>query len=255
MKIKVMSFNMRMATEKDGNNSFWSRKEKILKTLAAESPDVIGFQEITDEMLAWLKTSLNDYYVLGHGRSSNYRGEAVPVAYRREFFDLHSYRTEWLSADPACAGSRLEGLDQSPCPRMYVCAELRHKECDRPFAFFNVHTDHQGELARIAETTQLCRALHQTRFGFVLVGDFNAKPDSKSIAVITSTAATLGTRDITSHIKGTFHGFLGEVGDKKIDYIFTNLPSEPDSGYAVLDDDAEGYYYSDHHALCAYVEI
>jgi uncharacterized protein YbaP (TraB family) len=51
MKIKVMTFNMRMATRADGNNSFWDRKEKILKMLAAEAPDVIGFQEITDEML------------------------------------------------------------------------------------------------------------------------------------------------------------------------------------------------------------
>ena len=138
---------------------------------------------------------------------------------------------------------------------MVVCAELLHKGAKEPIAFFNVHTDHQGELARIAEANQICRSLYASPFGFVLVGDFNAYPNSRCISVVTSTAETLGTKELTSHIKGTFHAFTGNVGEAKIDYIFTNLESEENCGYAVPDDDSEGCYYSDHNALCAYVEV
>ncbi|WP_208787240.1 hypothetical protein, partial [Enterococcus faecalis] len=72
---------------------------------------------------------------------------------------------------------------------------------------------------------------------------------------IKSTAEQLGTVDATSGIPGSFHGFRGDVGNHKIDYVFTNLPTDPAASYAIADDNACGVYYSDHNALCAFVEI
>lgn len=255
IKIKVMTFNLRLRAEVDQNNCFDFRKEKILDMIAKESPDLIGFQEANDMMLAWLKANLRDYCVLGHGRGGNYHGEGIPIAYRKELFDLHSFRLEWLSATPHKAGSRMEGLDQSSCPRIFACAELIHRDADEPIAFFNVHTDHKGKLAQIAESTVLCRALAESRFRFVLTGDFNALPDSAPIEMIRATAPQLGTVDATQEIVGSFHGFKGNVGTNKIDYIFTNLPTDPKRSYAIPDDDSCGHYYSDHNALCAFLKI
>ena len=254
-KIKVMTFNLRFQTVTDGKNSFEHRKERIMRMLRTEAPDVIGFQEVTDSMLAWLKENLSDYYVLGHGRNSRYKGEAIPIAYRKDCFDLHAFREEWLSIFPNKPESLMDGLDQSVCPRTFCCAELIHTDSDTPFAFYNVHTDHKGELARVAECTLLLRDVGASPYRFVLTGDFNAYPNSAEIRLIQATSTTLGTVDTTSAIKGSFHGFRGEVGKCKIDYIFSNLSTDPRRSYAVPDEGANGCYYSDHRALCAYVEV
>lgn len=254
MKIKVMTFNLRVRTPIDGANFFDLRKNKILELILKEKPDVIGFQEASDFMHEWLKNSLVDYYVLGHGRGKDYHGEGTPVAFRKSMFDLHSFREKWLSFTPDSPASVFEGLDQSGCPRVYVCAELVHKDSKHPFAFYNVHTDHRGEQARIAECVLLAKELAASRFGFVVTGDFNALPSSTEISMLLADNR-LGIVDATKKIKGSFHGFKGDVGSNKIDYIFTNLPTDPAKSYAVADDDSCGHYYSDHNAICAYVEI
>jgi len=250
-----MTFNLRVRNLIDGANCFDFRREKILSVIRKEAPDVIGFQEATDTMMEWLKASLDEYYVLGHGRGKDYHGEGIPIAYRKDLFDLHGFRQEWMSFTPNKPASVFTGLDQSGCPRVFVCAELVHRESKVPFAFFNVHTDHRGEQARVAECIVLARELAASPFRFVVTGDFNAYPDSTSIQMLLLNADTLGIVDATKKIKGSFHGFKGDVGDRKIDYIFTNLPTNPSASYAIPDDDREGCYYSDHHALCSYIEI
>ena len=88
-KIKVMSFNMRTQVEADGVNQFRQRKERILSMLNSQDPDVIGFQEVTDEMRAWLRSALGEKYtVVGCGRMSDYTGEAVAIALRNDMFEL-----------------------------------------------------------------------------------------------------------------------------------------------------------------------
>ncbi|MBQ9805637.1 MAG: endonuclease/exonuclease/phosphatase family protein [Clostridia bacterium] len=255
VQIKVMTFNLRVRNPIDGANFFDLRRDKILDVIRSEKPDIIGFQEATDFMNDWLKGTLEEYYVLGHGRGKDYHGEGTPIAYRKDLFDLHSFREEWLSFTPEVPASVLTGLDQSKCPRVCVCAELVHKDSSRPFAFFNMHTDHRGEQARVAECVLLAQKLGETPYRFVVTGDFNAYPDSTSIQMLLANKETLGIVDATKHIKGSFHAFKGDVGERKIDYIFTNLPTDASASYAIPDDDACGCYYSDHNALCSFVSL
>lgn len=254
-KIKVMTFNLRVRTNKDGINCFDFRRERILEVIKKENPDVIGFQEATDMMLAWLKNSLTDYVVLGHGRKEDYHGEGTPIAYRRDLFDLHRFEATWLSYTPDVPASRFEGFDQSSCPRMMVYTELIHRDSDKPFVFCNVHTDHRGSRARVAECMAVMQRLFASPWRFILTGDFNDRPASDSIMSIVDTAESLGTVDATQNIVGSFHNYTGDATDCKIDYIFTNLQTDPNESYAIVDEGVEGVYYSDHFALCAYVEI
>lgn len=256
VKIKVMTFNLRVPAEVDGNNHFKFRRDKIIDIIRAEAPDVIGFQEATDASLDLLKERLSDYYVVGHGRDARYHGEGIPIAFRKDVFSLCGFRQEWLSLTPHKPSTTLKGLDQSKCPRVYACAELIHKESEVPFAFYNVHSDHRGELAKVVESTLLLRDIAASPYKFVLTGDFNARPDSTSIGQILATADALGTQDLTANLPDSFHGFGREnFTPVKIDYIFSNLPASAEESYAVADDDSCGHYYSDHNALCAFVEI
>ena len=256
IKLKIMTFNLRVPSKVDGPNYFFLRQDKVISLIEREAPDVIGFQEVVDRSLDLLKERLPDYYVLGHGRDECYHGEGAPIAFRKDVFSLCGFRQKWLSLTPDVPASRLSGLDQSKCPRVYSCAELVHRDSDKPFAFYNVHSDHRGELAKVVESTILMRDIAANSYPFVLTGDFNAQPNAASIAQILGTNKTLGTVDATALIRDSFHGFGREnFTPVKIDYIFTNLPTDPVESYAVADDDSCGHYYSDHNALCAFVEI
>ncbi|MBQ7334868.1 MAG: endonuclease/exonuclease/phosphatase family protein [Clostridia bacterium] len=258
-QMKIMSFNMRVNTKNDGVNCFDLRKPKILSMLKAEDPDVIGFQEVTDEMLDWLVENLPDYVILGHGRAAEYNGEGTPIAYRRNRFLLHAFREKWLSLTPNTPASKLKGMDQSGCPRIYCCAELVEKESHKLFAFYNTHLDHKGTMAQVAECTVIYRDIVDTGLPYSLMGDFNANDTFPAIQMVLGTAASLGTVDATANIPGTFHGYLMdrvlEGRMSKIDHIFTNMAVDPTQSYAVADDNACGNFYSDHNAICAFISF
>ena len=61
--IKAMSFNLWVGWDNGGDNSFLNRRERILKVIEKEDPDVIGFQEASDQMRLWLKNELKGYTV------------------------------------------------------------------------------------------------------------------------------------------------------------------------------------------------
>lgn len=254
-KIKVTTFNLRVRVEADGNNCFDFRQDKIIDVINSEAPELIGFQEVTDRMLTFLKENLKDYYIVGHGRDKRMHGEGSPIAYRKDLFDLHGFRHEWLSLTPDVPASRVHGVNQSGCTRILLRADLLHKDSDTPISFFNIHTDHHGEMSRVVECMILGQEMFKTPYRVIATGDFNALPDSQSITLLLSNTRELGVVDATSEIAGSFHNFKGDCGTHKIDYIFTNLPTDPTQSYAIADDDSCGHYYSDHNALCAWVEI
>ncbi|MBQ5893261.1 MAG: endonuclease/exonuclease/phosphatase family protein [Clostridia bacterium] len=254
VEMKIMSFNIRVRVERDGANCQDFRREKLISVIRKEAPDVIGFQEVQDASLKWLSEALPEYTFLGYGRDQHYSGEFVPIAFRTDRFALLGFDQKWLSFSERKPASLIKGLDQNLWPRVYAHADLLLRGTHTPFSFYNVHTDHQGPLVRLAECTLLLHDAATHGLPFVMTGDFNACPDEPSITMITGTNEELGTQDLTANLAPTFHGF-GKVEKIKIDYIFSNLPADPARSYAVPDDDSCGCYYSDHNAVCAYVTI
>ena len=78
--MKIATFNIRCDYGQDGPNNFSCRQPLILRRLAAEQPDIIGFQEVLPHVQRWLRTALPGYTVLGCGRSRDYADEAVTLA-------------------------------------------------------------------------------------------------------------------------------------------------------------------------------
>ena len=253
MKIKVFTFNLRINVPADGKNAFENRKGRILDTIKTYAPELIGFQEANDEMRQWLRDALVDYVVVGCGRKADMSGESAALAYKKDTFEALWSENFWLSATPVVPGSRY-GLDQSVCPRLMTAVCLMHKEGTTPFVFCNTHLDHKGKTARLLGSAQIMQYLSQKPYKFVLTGDFNALPDTPEIEVITSQAA-LGVIDATRELGGTFHDF-GRRGEKiKIDYIFTNLPCDIADSFIIPDEGLDGVYISDHHPVCALLEV
>lgn len=255
MKLKVMTFNLRMDVESDGMNYFPHREPRVLETIRAEMPDLIGFQEASDYIRAFLKKSLSpEYTVVGCGRQQDYRGEACCIAFRNDCFELISLNTHFLSTSPEIPATRYVGSDQSRCPRLYVHAVLSHSRLAKPIHFLNTHLDHKGAQAQFLGMNQIMQEVSTISGQFVLTGDMNAKPDSACIALPTS-MQNREIKEATANIPYTFHNFGRLVGEErwKIDYIFTD--AEPIEAYAIEDESVDGVYISDHYPVCAEIEF
>ncbi len=252
--LKIMTFNLRVDNAGDGINSFTNRFDRVIETILRESPDLIGFQEVTDGMRARLRDHIPGYTVQGCGRERNCHGESMLIAYRTGEVELLSLENRWLSHTPLVPGSTFGG-DQSPCPRMFTAALIRHDRVDAPILFINTHLDHWGELARRLGATQLVQYISEHPTRVILTGDFNATPDAPEIGLITASLAARGMTDCTAALGGTFHNF-GRIPPSetvKIDYIFTDGPCS--DAYIVEDIPVSGQYYSDHYAVCALVDF
>ncbi len=250
-RIKVFSFNLRVISKSDGINIFENRKERVLETIKKHSPDLIGFQEATDEMNSFLREALDGYTLIGCGRNADLHGERVPLAFKTEMFEMISSECFWLSPTPSVPGSRYE--DQSSCPRVTTAALLCHRDSGEPFRFINTHLDHKGSGARLLGANQLINYICSHSEKFVMTGDFNATPDSDEIVALSSHPRIT---NITESIGGTFHGFGRYAEDemRQIDYIFSDMKSDSGEAFAVTDGAIDGIYISDHRPICAITE-
>ncbi|NNE35496.1 MAG: endonuclease, partial [Rhodothermales bacterium] len=119
---------------------------------------------------------------------------------------------------------------------------------------FNAHLDHVGEQSR-EESSRLIVdriASHVGDDPFILLGDFNAEPDSRVYSIITSDSARIGLNDASAAAEiaygpgATFFGFeVNDLPGRRIDYVFVS-ESTSVTRYGVLTDQLEGRYPSDH---------
>ena len=239
-KIKICSFNLRCETADDGINQFsHGRCDRVIELIRNESPDVIGFQEMTESMYAFLRDRLSEYSFFGCGREKDYSGEATAIAVKNDGFSVISYETFWLSFTPNVPGSTF-GVDQSPCPRTATSLLIHHV----------------GERARILGITAIMEHISKFPEKFVLTGDFNAEPDSAVVAALNGMEHFGNTvRELTEKVGGTFHGYGTLEVPPKIDYIFSDADYEPAESKLVAYPPINGVYVSDHHPVFATIII
>ncbi len=232
--LRVMSFNLRYGTASDGENRWERRREFLVETIRAFSPDLLGTQETLAFQRDYLAEQLEGYEAFGAGRDDGGdRGEMSALFYRSERFEKLSGGHFWLSETPEKPGSR--SWDSS-LPRMVTWVELHDRRLaeDSPSLwFFNTHFDHRGPQARL-ESAKLLRgrALEQAGGGpLIVTGDFNAGEGSEPYRAFFATSEnendpaplldTYRLRNPERHAKeGTFSGFSAEnTGGARIDWI------------------------------------
>lgn len=246
--MKVVTFNIRGDFGVDGANDFCHRKPLILRKLAQEQPDIIGFQEVLPHVAAWMRQALPEYDVVGCGREKDLTGEQMTVLFRRDKFQLMAMDTFWLSPTPNVPGSRY--AEQSGCPRTATELVLRDVDTGKVIRVVNTHLDHIGSLARQLGLAQILRHLASLDFfpdaPVILMGDFNATPDSEEMQLIrnhpdyTSAAPEMGV---------TYHGFMTADDQEQIDYIFLKGGIRAVSAVKWMDE-LDGVYLSDHYPVC-----
>ena len=156
---RVMSFNVQ--TE-NGTQVRADIRADMLRALIDEyQPDSIGMQEVTTLWRSMMDSSVfNDSYSsVGEPRSAG--GEANPIYYRSDKFELVDSGTFWLSDTPDVVGSMYENCNY---PRICTWAHLRDKVTGKEYVHLNTHLDHNGD-----NTAKEGRSLRMKQFTVILL--------------------------------------------------------------------------------------
>lgn len=255
--LRVMSFNIRLGTAKDGENHWDKRKDLLLERIRAYNPDLLGTQEVVAFQADFLREQFPAYGFVGGGRDDGKRGgEFSPIMFRTDRFELLAHGQYWLSDTPEKVGSR--GWDAA-LPRIATWARLRDKTAGRSLLVVNTHWDHKGQQAR-AESAKLMRTmLDKQRDGLpvIVMGDFNTTETGEPYR--TMTAGEL-LRDAYRAVhaqpqeeEASFNGFKGTKTGKRIDWILHTAELRPKEA-AIDRTNRNGRYPSDHYPVTAVLE-
>lgn len=272
-RLRVISYNIRYNNPRDGSNGWPYRKERVAALLQNYAPDLIGLQEVLKDQLDDLVARLPAFAWVGLGRDDGQTaGEYAPIFYRRDRFDLVRAGNFWLSETPHQPGTL--GWD-ADCVRIATWARLHHKASGNTLLMLNTHFDHQGEQAQVESALLLRRFLNDPaqRIPALITGDFNSTAQSwpYEILTVSSEAAGFPLLDTMLHTqmphvgpRATWANNFSDPLDGKIDFIFIwHVPPTADGTHpalqvrqhAILADQSDGYYLSDHLPVMAEIEL
>jgi len=249
--LRVMTFNVRMPSPKDGDNLWEKRRDLFTRTVEKYAPDVMGTQELFKHQGDYIVSNLPEYAWFGISRRGNDQDEHMGVFYRKGALTLEDSGNFWLSESPSQPGSIAWNMS---LPRMATWGVFKTKSGLR-FLFVNTHFAHRGEdgEARL-NSARLIRKWIESRnekLPVVLTGDFNTgagtPPYVELIALLKDSRAEAARK---SGPEGTFHGFKGTPGRDRIDWILFSAPWKVTQSRAI-DDHRGASYPSDHFAVLA----
>ena len=258
LTLDVMTFNIRTAAGRDGDNAWPNRRELVVETIRGVDPHILGLQEALGEQIEFLEEELPEYRWLGVDRGLNGgRGlsEATPLFYRyRDLIPIES-GTFWLSGDPDRPSRRRR------VGRIVTWARFHHLETRRQIYVFNTHFTLRRGPRQVESARRINARISELPSGspVIVMGDFNAVAESSD----TWDAATSeGLRDawtIAGERSGpalTSNGFgpPPEGREGRIDWFLVGGPVQVPSIRTVVHS-SEGRYPSDHYPVAARLEI
>lgn len=255
--LNIATFNLRMDTPSDGENSWSHRKEMVQGLIQFHDFDIFGTQEgFIHQIKDILQVKAYDY--VGVGRDDGKEaGEHSAIFYKKNRFTVLDKGNYWLSLTPE---EPSYGWDAN-IKRICSWAKFKDKVTGKEFYFFCVHYDHQGKVAR-HESSLLMLARIKSIAGntpFFCTGDFNATPDSDPIQIIFNDGTLIDAKQISKlppyGTKATFHGYKVDAPPQdRIDYIFVSKGIQVNK-YGVLNDIQYGHFPSDHYPVMINAEF
>ena len=261
-KLNVMTYNIRYDNPEDSLDNWQYRKERVANSILFYDADILGTQEVLHNQMEDLKKSLPGYESIGVGREDGKeKGEYSALFYKKDRFSVIDEGYFWLSETPEVVGSK--GWDAA-IERIASWAKLKDNNSGKEFLALNTHFDHVGKIARRESVSLILNKLADLSNGLpiILMGDFNANPESEVIKQIIDTSNEnhlIDSRSISPVVYGpewSFHAFGRIPYDKRslIDYIFVSKGVKV-SRYGVLAEMENDEFLSDHAPVMVSVEI
>ena len=287
LSISVLSYNIYYnLSDKDRD------PQGVLTSIAERMPDVFGTVETTDNWFKLFDEKFGDSYTVVKGKKFENVSDGLynAIFFKKGMFTLIESGTRWFSDTP----NKVSKLDNSPHYKGITYAVLKDKATGVEFVYVSAHTsagetrseekyngpNGDGSNARKCREQQieiLKELLEKfSLYPIIIGGDFNAKPDSKAIGLLTSGTRYVNTTSIADEVIYTepaSHPTLcrvkkiGEDGNtippyteinpnaNQIDYFFVTKDSITVQKFEEWDNKVNGKYPSDHIPVCAEITI
>lgn len=254
--LRVMSYNIRYDNPADGLNAWSNRKGFLADQVRIADPDILGVQESLPHQIQYLAAALPGYDHAGVGRDENGAGESTTIFFKKDRFEMTELKMFWLSDTPEVMSKGWDAAIRRICT--YV--RLKDKESGRKLLVLNTHFDHVGVEARKKSAELIVSriaAINTSGDPVVLLGDFNATPESEPVLRLRSSLSD--ARDVARESilpqQGSFNGFdSGAPAANLIDHIFVSKDFSV-TRFAMLVESKEGRYPSDHFPVVAELEL
>jgi endonuclease/exonuclease/phosphatase family metal-dependent hydrolase len=179
--LRVMTFNIRYGTARDGENHWDKRREFLVDVIRDFGPDLLGTQENLTFQADFIEKNLEGYTCVGAGRDDGLgKGEMAAIFFRSGRFQLLDSGNFWLSETPDVPGSKSW---DAALTRIVTWVKLRDRQTPEqgPLYFFNTHFDHMGKEARVhsAELLHQRIAALEGSPRVIATGDFNEGEGSR----------------------------------------------------------------------------
>lgn len=244
--ITVMAYNVYVFGT--GEKSPEARTPGVVQTIKSVMPDSFGVEEGDEGWIERLSEALPEYAYAGEGRDEGGAGEASPVFYLKDKFELVKTETFWLSPTPDKPSRAWDAWLNRIC----TVAVLRDKVTGFTYAHFNAHFDNIGSISRNESVAVISKKMSEYNLPCVLSGDLNGKEGSLMYQRILQ-VGLLDTKHLAadSDSGATYHAYTGadERNSKPIDYIFVSDDVGEVYSYKIIRDKADGIYPSDHYPV------
>ncbi len=255
-EINIATYNLRLNTASDGPNAWPQRREAVKALIRYHEFDIVGTQEGLPDQIADLD-AMPGFAHVGVGRDDGRdAGEHSAIFYRTARFDVEKHGDYWLSETPDRPS---KGWDAKCCNRIASWAKFHDRATGRRFFVFNVHFDHQGEVARRESAKLMLQKIKEIAGDDTVIctGDFNSTPDTEQIRRMKTVLRD--AREVSAEPsygpEGTFNDFkLDSSLPERIDYLFVG-PKIEVLKYATLTDSVRARFPSDHLPVAARIRL
>lgn len=259
-QLVVGSFNLRLDIPKVDIGNEWSNRAPLVSSIIKFYEfDILGTQEGFAHQLEDLKKVLPNYGKYGVGRDDGKNaGEQSPIFYRKDKFDLLDNGSFWLSETPEQPSY---GWDAQKYRRVCSWVLLKDKKTKKKFYFYNVHYDHEANIARRESSKLILQKIKENSKGLpvVLTGDFNGNRKSEWYKELAQSSILFDSYDkapIRLENNPSFQGYGKAnllVSNEVIDHIFIT-PDFSVKKWGILSETFHGKYPSDHFPVIAFLE-
>lgn len=253
-QMDVMTYNLRYATESDGENAWSKRKADVAALIAYYRPAVLGVQEALLEQMQYVDSSFSAYTYVGVGRDDGVtQGEYSAIFYDTTLLKAIASETFWLSETPHKPSYGWGANFRRVC----TYGAFLNLASGDTLHVFNTHFDHEVELARLNAAQVILDkvvALGLLEKQVVLMGDFNCTLTDPPMKRLQSQFEFGAERTSSPPYgpSGTFNGF--EILEQRtLDHILVR--NSPVKAYRHIDDRRpNGGWPSDHLPVTATIQ-
>lgn len=233
--VRVMSFNIRYGTARDGAHVWPNRRAHVATTIRDHAPHLLGLQEALRFQLDELAPLLPGYREIGVGRDDGEtKGEYAALLVDTARFEVLEHGQFWFSDTPTVPGSMSWG---NRITRLCTWARVVDRITGDTVRVYNQHWDHESQPSRERSAQLLLsRIASESRSSdrILVMGDFNSGEDNAAFRSLLADSR-VGLMDAyrqvhpNDSVVGTFHAFKGDSVGDKIDAILVGR------GWSVLD--------------------